>query len=75
MFEVFVDAVIDAQREGLAPSGRPDQIAHVLTALVDGALFQVLGERVADGRSRDVQLRFISGLLDIVLAGFARIQG
>jgi AcrR family transcriptional regulator len=69
-FEVFVRAVRQLIRSGeLRRACAPADVARMVTALVDGYLFQTFDENVAPDASAKERLEYIGELLDLALSG------
>jgi AcrR family transcriptional regulator len=68
-FAEFVTAVRDAQTAGAVKSMAPDIAAQALTAIVDGYLFQTLGENVDSTKTLDERLDYVTRLVNVTLGG------
>ena len=67
----LVDAVRDAQKAGELRPGPALEVAHLLTALVDGYLFQFLEAQVGAEWSTAQRLAYLRKLLELTLRGLA----
>ncbi len=70
-FNELVLAVRDAQEAGELRAGSPDEVAHVLTAVVDGYLFQSFEDQVGAGQSTAHRLAYLQRLLELTMQGLA----
>jgi AcrR family transcriptional regulator len=71
-FYEFAEAVQQAQSEGrLRPGEDAGKLARVLSALVDGFLFQTLEEQVGAGQSPSERLAALRQLLTLAVTGLA----
>jgi AcrR family transcriptional regulator len=69
-FLEYVDAVVEAQESGSLQGTRSGKkIAHMLSALVDGFLFQTREERVQAESSAETRLSYLGSLVRLALHG------
>ena len=70
-FAQFTKAVDEAHKTGALKSTPTDVAAQVLTALVDGYLFQSLEENVDSTQTLDERLAYVARLVTVTLTGLA----
>jgi Tetracyclin repressor-like, C-terminal domain len=69
VFVEFVTAVGEAQAAGEIKSIAPNIAARVLTAVVDGYLFQTLDENAGPAKTPDEHLGCVAHLVEVTLEG------
>jgi AcrR family transcriptional regulator len=74
-FAVFVDVVAAGQRAGTIRRGAADELAQILTALVDGLIFQSLEEQVDAGLSKARRLNKFRRMFEVLLIGLLQQTG
>jgi AcrR family transcriptional regulator len=75
-FAEFKRAVQEAQdADALGKDTSPDVAAQILTALVDGFLFQSLEENVAAASTLAERLAYVANLVSVTLTGLATKRG
>ena len=70
-FQIAVESAIAAGSVRNPSGSHADAAANLLTAIVDGFLFQIFEERVDVGRNTKERLEFLAAMLDCALTGFS----
>lgn len=68
-FAEYVNAVRDVQEAGALRAAPPARIANLLSALVDGFLFQVREEQVSASASTQQHLAYLASLVRLAIGG------
>jgi hypothetical protein len=68
-FNEYILAVANGQRAGAIRKHQPAEVAHVLTTLVDGFLFQVVEEQIMSEWDVEEQAAYLSRLIRLVIMG------
>src|ERR1051326_7670913 len=68
-FEEFVIAIRNAEAAGHLQREAPEDVAHLVTAIIDGFLFHHVQEHEATDLTTEALLKYVQKLLDLGLSG------